>query len=481
MLYGLVPSSVLRLSIAVGVLSQAACHIQLGESQTNRVTASDLQQRVPLSSPATPDADDENASALPVLILDVPGREIARGSESPGVLKVIEAHDGTLKDVQKREPAVQSAISIEIHGDSSAGLAKKSYRFELVDDKRSDRSLPLLGLPSGSDWVLHGCGADRTCLRNALAYELARDMGRYAPRTRFVELFVNDTYRGLYVLTERVRRDKDRVDLPRPATTEAEGDISGGYIFKLDLGEGGPGDRVPRDWVSPVTQWVYSYYYPRYNQITAAQKTYLRDFVSQFEQVMRGSSWNDPDAGYRRWLDVASWVDFAIVQELSLNPDAYFKSVHFQKLPRSQGDRLALGPIWDFDLAFGAAEFRDSRNTRAWAYKMNRFGGEPVPYSPPGKLPYVPAYWERLWSDSAFQQDVRCRWQELRRGPLALAQVNAQIDAWAEQLAGAQPRDGALWGNPPANEFGNEVRMLKEFIANRIAFMDASLPGKCNG
>jgi hypothetical protein len=288
---------------------------------------------------------DSRSGVLPVFAIDLKGRTIGRGEEIRGDLKVVQEHDGSLNDLATRKASVESRLSIEIHGESSAGLAKKSYRFELLDDKGEERELRLLGMPAGSDWVLHSCASDRTCLRNVLAYALGREFGRYAPRTRHAELFLNGEYQGLYVVTERIRRDKERVDLPRPAATAAAGDISGGYIFKTDLGEGRPTDPLPRDWVSPVTPTIYSFYYPRFNQITAEQKTYLQNHMRGFETMMRSAGWNHRENGYRRWIDLPSWVDFALIQELAVNPDAYFKSVYLQKWPESMGNRLALGPI----------------------------------------------------------------------------------------------------------------------------------------
>ena len=476
-----------RLAILVGLLSFAACHPQPDPNRAqDTASASDRSFSAPNrftrdAASAQTNAEAEDAArVLPVLMLELKGKEIGQ-AETRGTLKVIEDHDGSLKDLQTSQISVQSGVSVEIHGETSAGLAKKSYRLELLDDRHEDRDrdLPLLGLPAGSDWVLHSCGSDRTCLRNVLAYALGRALGHYAPRTRFTELYVNGDYRGIYVLVERIRRDRNRVDLPRPSATAADGDISGGYIFRMDLGEGKPTDRVPRDWVSPVSHTVYSYYYPRFDQITPAQKAYLHDHVSRFETMMRSSSWNDPQSGYRQWLDIRSWVDFALIQELSINPDAYFKSIYLQKWPRSRGDKIALGPVWDFDLAFGVAEFRDARNTQAWAHRMNRFGGEPVSYDPPRQLPYVPAHWERLWTDPAFHQDLRCRWQELRQGPLQMRTLHAMIDGWADELTEAQPRDASVWGNPPANAYAGEVESLKDFLVKRVAWMDSNLPGRC--
>ena len=465
------------LTVVVLVFSLAACREREGAPEARALEG---QQGVGPADAAREGSDvDYDSPILPVVRIDLDGRRVVRGEETRGLLEIIEDHDGSLEDLKKRQVSTSSRVSLEIHGDSTTKLAKKSYRLELVNEKHEDHALPLLGLPPGSDWVLHSCGFDPICLRNVMAYALAQEFGHYAPRTRFVELFVDDEYQGLYVLTERIRRDDHRVRLPRPSGTPAEGDITGGYIFRMNLGEGTPTDPVPRDWVSPVSQTLYSYHYPRFDRITSEQKAYLRDHMSRFEALMRSSQWNDADAGYRRWLDLRSWVDFALIQELSLNPDAYIKSVYLQKWPRSMGDKIAIGPWWDFDLAFGVAEFRDARNTEAWAHTMNRFGGERVNYDPPREVPYVPEHWERLWTDPAFQDALRCRWQALRKGPLHLDTMNAKIDGWLEQLAKVFPRDAARWSDLPKNAYTGGAESLKVFLDKRVAFMDANLPGRC--
>jgi hypothetical protein len=473
----------------VGLLGLTACRVPVdpGErsnSSANGSLSGTFDPAARFTSPRTSsrrfaqEEGEDVSPVLPVFMIDLQGRPLTGDDETPGVLTVIEEHDGSLTNLSKSRVALRSGMSLELHGSTSATLAKKSYRLELVDDRGQDRDLPLVGLPSGSDWVLHSCGFDPICLRNAMVYALARDMGHYAPRTRFIELFVDGGYQGLYVLIERIRRDEARVDLPRPSES-ADGDITGGYIFKSDLAEGKPGDRVPRDWVSPVSRTVYSYFYPRHDRITAAQKTYLHDHMARFETMMRGRNWSDSRSGYRQWLDMPSWIDFALIQELSMNPDAYFKSVYLQKWPRAMGDKLAIGPLWDFDLSFGVAEFRDARNTGSWAHTMNRFGTLPVPYEPPGEVPYVPEYWERLWADPAFHQGLQCRWQELRNGPLHLDALNARIDRWLEQLAVAMPRDAARWPDLPKNAYTGGEESLKAFLTARVAWIDANLPGRC--
>src|SRR5687768_1195380 len=195
------------------------------------------QSAAPETLDTAPPAD-RVSPILPVFMIDVGGTEITQRTRTRGTLRVIEDHDGTLKDLATRPVSTESAIAIEMRGATSVVLPKKSYDIELQNDRGGDRKLPLAGLPADSDWALHGCGNDNTCLRNALAYAVGREFGRYAPRTRFIELFLDGRYLGVYLLVERVRRDDHRVDLPKPADDASRGDLTGGYIFKLDLAQG---------------------------------------------------------------------------------------------------------------------------------------------------------------------------------------------------------------------------------------------------
>ena len=447
-----------------------------------------LVQRAPGETPAatTPAAGEGTAGSttsggtghLPVLAIDVDGQPVAGAGKVDGRLRVIEHHGGALGDLDGSPATLESPVAIETRGATSVVLPKKSYDVELRTGDGKDRDLPLLGLPADSDWALHGCGGDDTCLRNALAYELARAVGRYAPRTRFVEVVLDGEYQGLYLLVERIRRGRHRVDLPKPADDAAAGDITGGYIFKMELGEGEPGDRQPRDWVSPVSPMVYSYHYPRHDDITPAQKSYLQEHVAAFERMMSSSAWDHPERGYTAWIDVPSWVDFALIQELSNNIDAYQKSLYLQKWPESAGNKIALGPVWDFDNGFGSTAVREGRRTDVWAHHMNRFGaGEPVPYDPPAAVPHVPAYWERLWSDAGFRTRLRCRWRDLRAGPWILDSVRATIDRWTGELAAAHARNDRRWGI--TEPYGDRVQRLTAWLSARLSWMDANLPGAC--
>ena len=139
-----------------------------------------------------------------------------------------------------RPPALESNITIRIRGNSTARYAKKSYSIEFFDDARmAEKARPVLDMPSDPDWVLYACYVDKTCLRNAVAYTVGQNLGRWNPRFRFVEVILNGDYVGLYNVVEKIKLDKNRLPLPAPAADAASGDLSGAYVVKRD----GPGKR----------------------------------------------------------------------------------------------------------------------------------------------------------------------------------------------------------------------------------------------
>ena len=154
-------------------------------------------------------------------------------------------------------------ISIEWRGSTSQGFPKKQYGLETQDEQGENNNVSLLGMPAENDWILNAPYSDKSLVRNVLAYDLANALGQYAPRTRFCELFLNDAYQGVYVLIEKIKRDKNRVDLIEMGPGDNSGDaLTGGYIFKIDkfTGSGGAGwdsSVEPPQNVSPYFQYEY--------------------------------------------------------------------------------------------------------------------------------------------------------------------------------------------------------------------------------
>ena len=253
---------------------------------------------------------------LPVFRIRFDG-SIPDGSQADGTLEVIRDHDGTLDDLDAAAIDAVWPIGIERHGSSSAGYPKLNLRVECRESDGSDTACPLLDLPGASDWVLHGPYCDKALIRNAFAYTLGRDVAAgtdvWQPRTAFFELILNEEYEGVYLLVERVQPDDDRLDVGEPAPTAAEGDLSGGYILKIDQNRSA-------GWVTARGTPV-DYHEPKADQITAEQDAWLKGWWEELERQL-DEGFADPTTRHPHWFPVDEWVDFVLQQELSSNIDA---------------------------------------------------------------------------------------------------------------------------------------------------------------
>jgi hypothetical protein len=424
-------------------------------------------------------------AAVPVLWIEIGGASIQEDVEVPGRLRVIEDPGADHAAVAQRPAALSASIGFQGRGGFTFTLPKKGFAFEVQDGAGQARGLGVLGLPKGSDFALYACYTDKTCMRNAVVYALAQQLGRWSPRTRFVELYLDGKYQGLYMLWERVRRDRHRLTLVKPAPNASAGDVSGGYILRHE----GPGKgnvvvggmTIAQDFVTAPAPGgvVYTFHDPRPEELTDEQRALVVDHFQRFEEAMKTSA----DA-HRRWVDVPTWVDHAIVEELTNNWDGYVHSVYMIKQPQAAGGLIEMGPPWDFDLAFANGNVTGYHcRTDSWTYRAER----PYPDN-------VPAYWRRLFADASFQSVFKCRWRALRRsgGPLDTAEVFARIDRWVAFTAAARARDQQRWPTLGKMIFPNcqsrptyteEITALKDWISARVAWLDAqteALPGACD-
>ncbi len=354
--------------------------------------------------------------------------------------------DGSLRLTEGGAVVDEGPMGIEVRGQSSQRFPKKSYDVELRDAAGDDRAVELLGLPAESDWVLYASYNDKTLMRNALAYATARRFGRYAPRTRFVELLLNGRYEGVYVLTEDLQLGDERVagdhllELTLPAQARDKGDAfttpRGRPIVQADTEE--PGDQAA-----------------------------VRSFVRTAERRLYAPSFRDPRLGWRRSFDAAAMTDFVLVQELFKNEDAFQASTFMTK---ATGGKLVMGPVWDFDLSSGNTNFGPSE----------RLGGSMVA----GR-----AWSSRLVRDPAFVRGLARRWRSLRADGL-LEGILADVEANAAGLAGAIAPNFArwpvlgryVWPNPRDPRTGafrltyeEEVAHLRSWLTRRAAWLDANV------
>jgi len=402
------------------------------------------------------------ASSLPLLVMDSFGADVPTSARSSFVhLSFFEPVNG--KTSLTNAPALSTRGGYHSRGSSTAGLPQTSYAVQFLDEFDQERSRSPLGLPEDSDWVLYAPnGYDPVLIHNPFVHQLSRDMGRYSPRTRFLEVYVvrnagpvsSTHYQGIYVLEEKIKTGKHRVNIDRLGPEDLKmPEVSGGYLLKFDRpgpGEGGlAAGGAGMIYVEPKEQVI------RIPQ-RAAQRLYLQRFFDKFEQALNGPKWMDPAEGYRKYVDVDAAIDFHVLEVLSGNVDAMVLSTYFQ-IPRN--GKIVFGPHWDFDRALGSTDGRDD-NPRQWNTGPF-FGG---------------AWWPRLFSDPDFWQQWVDRWQDLRRTFFSLANLNRLIDSLAAEVREAQPREYEKWNlQPRGGSYQSEIDLMKAWLSNRIDFIDSQL------
>jgi hypothetical protein len=363
------------------------------------------------------------AAALPVVHLEV-GRAV------PNEPKI---------GARMRMPGYTGRIGIERRGQSSLRLfPKQSYAIELRDARGEDRKVPLLGMPDDGDWILYGPYNDKTLMRNVLAYGTARFMGRYAARTRFVELRLDGRHQGVYVLMEKLELGDDRV----------QGDALLELTFNFQARSKGPFFRTP------VRRRPVVWEDPERGDLSRKRANAIAARINAAERgLYRRGSWRDK-------LDEASAIDFALVNELFKNQDA----LHASTFMALRGGKVHLGPVWDFDISSGNSDYGESRRLRGWMLRHKPWA-------------------QRLYRDRRFTHRMAARWRELRRAGLR-RHVLRTIARSERRLHGALGRnfarwpvlDRRIWPNPRARgSFGAETRHLRSWMKRRIAWIDRNV------
>ncbi len=426
------------------------------------------------------------SSNLPLMIIDTAGRGVSAESRIPAFVTTIEPFRG--RAALTAAPTFQGKAQVEYRGQSSLGFPKKAYNLEIDDAYGADREVPLLGLPAESDWVLYNPYSDKPFLQNFLAYELHEKMGHYAPRRRFVELFVHATtgrldyprdYAGIYLLVEKIKVDDHRVDIARLTPQQnSEPDITGGYVIKKD--KDSPGDlNFNTAGGAGFSGQALKYHEPKPREITPAQRNWIRNYLNQFEKALYASDWRTRTGTnhYAYYIDVDSFVDNHWIVEFAKQIDGYRLSNYLHK---DRGGKLAMDPIWDWNLSFGNADYLDGATPSGWYYPLL---GE-----------YDHIWLRRLIcgttsgtgtaGDPDFNQRIADRWSELRTNILQAANLLARVDEMAAYLDEAQVRDFKrwprlgtyIWPNPPIysqpRTYAEIIANLKNWINQRYAWID---------
>lgn len=415
-------------------------------------------------------------SHLPIVILNTLGQTIPDDPRIVIEMGIIDNGEGNMNSDADPYNDYDGLINIERRGSSSQGFPKKQYALETQDIIDNSLDVSLLGLPVENDWILHAPYSDKSLMRNYLTYNWWRDMGWYTTKTKYCEVILNGDYQGVYILMEQIKWDNDRVDIEKLDLDDNAGDsLTGGYIIKVDKTTGSG----QTDWTSHVDEFQgnpkiarFQYDYPNREVITSEQEDYIQQFIYDWEQSLVDSTYTNPEIGYRKYTDVNSFIDFFIIQELTKNVDGYRLSTYLNKQRDSRGGKLQAGPAWDFNITLGNANYCEGGETEGWALDF---------LCDPSVIPF---WWERMNQDSVYWNQVQCRWWELRSGLLSWENVSGQIDENVLLLGDATTRNFERWDILNSNVWPNnyvggtytaEIFYLKQWLVNRIAWLDANI------
>ena len=418
---------------------------------------------------------------------------------------------GDIAVFENQRLSFSSPIGIEYRGSTSFRLSdKKSYGFETWDENDQDVNESILGFPEEEDWILTGhvfrsssnTIFDPSLMHHYIGYGMYRSMGRYASRSKFVELEVNQDYVGTYVFMEKLKRDNDRIDIAKMTPTDNElPNVSGGYILKIDKTSGG--DVAPNEplayyydnWAddaryseaisfrsnydiygNPLNtpafnspyhsgQFLETYFlyeYPKSDEISSAQKQYIQNYIHDFETALLQDDFSTDQRTYTEYIDLDSFVDFFIINEITGNVDGYRISTYLHK---DRDAKLKMGPIWDLNIGYNRqnrvpftdwiANYNNHVDRDAWM---------------------VPFWWPRLLEDPVFQQRLKQRWQALRSNQLSTATVLGLVQSTSNYLVenGAIERNYERWSGV-AVDYTQAVEELKNYLDNRLTWMDGQI------
>jgi len=450
------------------------------------------------------DTDDDNFAPstkvtftetnLPLVFLNVEGKTIQKDSYILATMKVIDNGDGhNYRDTTaypNQTVNFEGYAAVKYRGNSSFYNSKKKplaiRPLETNDVSGKKKKVVMLGMGKKGDnnWVMLAPWEDKTYSRDLLTFILAKPYMDYVPQGKFCELILDGTYYGIYILCEKVSKGKDRLNLNDPGE---DGSLTGDYHIEIDRDDedhyytskyhplDGNGNELTNKTIT------YQYDDPEYEdfmdeEFYAAYPNALdtlHALIDQMENAFASDDYTNSETGYRKYIDVTSFIDYELSTEFTNNIDGYRLSTHMYKysVPRAAKkgwDSRWKMTLWDFNIAYGNASYYKP-NDNVWRYEANEYM-----YNADNQL--VPFFWSRLMADESYVKELKSRWREYRSGSYTETNITNTIDSLVSVLQAndAVTRDNKAW----SYHFGSlssNVTTLKNFITKRLKFMDAAL------
>ncbi len=335
-----------------------------------------------------------------------------------------------------------TTMKIRGRGNSTWGIhPKKPYQLKFGDKTE------MLGMPKDKKWIFLAEFSDKTLIRNKIAFEMGYlSQLDWTPQSVFTEVVINGEYNGTYNISQKVEESDHRVLI---------GDT--GYLLEIDqLG------RLDADDVYFRTKKFLINIKEPDTEYNSNEFNYVSELINEFENVLMGSQFTDPNQGYAKYIDIDSFIDWYLISEITKNQDSRnFSSIFLNVIP---GEKIKMGPLWDFDLAFGNVDYSECEHPTGFWVKDH-------------------AWFNRLFQDKVFVQKVKDRFLYFRENQNLILQ---KMDYYADQLKWAQYENddkwdlfgNYVWPNPVVYDSHQaEVDHLKSWYKERMNWLDTAYKG----
>ncbi|GHT55326.1 hypothetical protein FACS189451_05800 [Bacteroidia bacterium] len=354
-------------------------------------------------------------------------------------------------------------ILIDGRGNTTWGVPKKPYNIDLINNAGEENPAALLDMPESEEWCLLAFWHDRSLMRIPIATYLGQHLNgiKWTPRLRYVELWVNNEYRGLYCLSEKVQRGDNRVDLKKltdAAEDQTEPRVTGGYLLEASSDEKFNDLEKQVQFQTARTGINFTFKYPKPKNVTQAQRQWIKNHLDEFENVLWGSNFADPANGYLKYLDVESFIDWTILHEQSKGPDNLFHASTFVSKERNK--KINMNAPWDFDLSYANTGNRNEAGNMVRTHRwFARLADDPVYFTQ-----YTARFDELRPLFRQIPQILEANYQFLLDNG-ALAREKAK---WPQILTEYSPSSEANMVKP--TDYHAHVRYLSDWIQSRDAW-----------
>ncbi|MEQ8239048.1 MAG: CotH kinase family protein [Cyclobacteriaceae bacterium] len=411
-----------------------------------------------------PNVSSFKSSNLPIVIIETDnGSDILNDPRITATMWILDRNDGNRNLLEdQNNPDFQDykgKIDIEIRGSSSQDLPKKQFGFTTYNNGGLKDNVSLLGMPRENDWILNGLAFDPSLIRDYLSYNLYRQMGNYTTRTQFCEVLINGNYNGLYVLQEKLKADNNRIDVNQIELADNSfPEITGGYVIKADKPNNDPVAFAMPNYSGWWTEYIHDT--PEPELATFQQTNYMKNLFNSLAEVAGNNDFSIT-TGSPSIIDVPSFIDYMLINELAANVDAYQFSTYFHK---DRNGKLRAGPIWDCNLTFGNDLFDlgfDRSKTSGWQF----FDGDNVGSK----------FWKDLFDNNTYRCYLSRRWYSLIEPgqPLSKNNIEGFITETKSQISEAIGREEVRWG--AIGDHDAHIQELQNFISQRTNWMSSQL------